>query len=117
MAESVDTALTRIESENRKQLRINYLQFLVVPRTGLEPARLAALAPETSASTIPPPGHCDCKDTSCFSIFKMYLCSFSNVFPKVYECFPKKSVFDVEYDGRDYAHILDIGRVWVAVFD
>ena len=27
-----------------------------VPRTGLEPARLAALAPETSASTIPPPG-------------------------------------------------------------
>ena len=29
---------------------------LSVPRTGLEPARLAALAPETSASTIPPPG-------------------------------------------------------------
>lgn len=29
----------------------------MVPRTGLEPARLAALAPETSASTIPPPGH------------------------------------------------------------
>ena len=28
-----------------------------MPRTGLEPARLAALAPETSASTIPPPGH------------------------------------------------------------
>ena len=27
-----------------------------MPRTGLEPARLAALAPETSASTIPPPG-------------------------------------------------------------
>ena len=31
---------------------------LVVPRTGLEPARLSTLAPETSASTIPPPGHC-----------------------------------------------------------
>ncbi len=31
---------------------------LSVPRTGLEPARLSALAPETSASTIPPPGHC-----------------------------------------------------------
>ena len=28
-----------------------------VPRTGLEPARLSTLAPETSASTIPPPGH------------------------------------------------------------
>ena len=31
--------------------------LLVVPRTGLEPARLAARAPETRASTIPPPGH------------------------------------------------------------
>ena len=31
---------------------------LVVPRTGLEPARLSTLAPETSASTIPPPGLC-----------------------------------------------------------
>jgi hypothetical protein len=30
---------------------------MVVPRTGLEPARLSTLAPETSASTIPPPGH------------------------------------------------------------
>ena len=29
-----------------------------MPRTGLEPARLSTLAPETSASTIPPPGHC-----------------------------------------------------------
>ncbi len=27
-----------------------------VPKTGLEPARLSALAPETSASTIPPLG-------------------------------------------------------------
>ena len=27
-----------------------------MPRTGLEPARLSTLAPETSASTIPPPG-------------------------------------------------------------
>ena len=35
---------------------MSYLAF-TVPRTGLEPARLAALAPETSASTIPPPGH------------------------------------------------------------
>lgn len=30
----VDTALTRTESENRKQLEINYLRFLRVPRTG-----------------------------------------------------------------------------------
>lgn len=56
-AASVDTALTRAESKNRKQLRINYLRFLGVPRTGLEPARLSARAPETRASTIPPPGH------------------------------------------------------------
>ena len=28
----------------------------MVPRTGLEPARLSARAPETRASTIPPPG-------------------------------------------------------------
>lgn len=28
-----------------------------VPKTGLEPARLSARAPETRASTIPPPGH------------------------------------------------------------
>ena len=27
-----------------------------MPRTGLEPARLSARAPETRASTIPPPG-------------------------------------------------------------
>lgn len=33
----VDTALTRDESENRKQLRINYLRFLGVPRTGTQP--------------------------------------------------------------------------------
>ncbi len=35
---------------------MNYLA-LSVPRTGLEPARLSARAPETRASTIPPPGH------------------------------------------------------------
>ena len=34
---------------------MSYLAF-GVPRTGLEPARLSTLAPETSASTIPPPG-------------------------------------------------------------
>ena len=30
----------------------------MVPRTGLEPACLSTHAPETCASTIPPPGHC-----------------------------------------------------------
>lgn len=45
-----------------------------------------------------------------FAVFLMFFRKFTNVFRK-------KSVFDVEYDGRDYAHILDIGRVWVAVFD
>ena len=35
-----------------------YKTLLYVPRTGLEPARLSTLAPETSASTIPPPGLC-----------------------------------------------------------
>ena len=34
-----------------------YKSPFYVPRTGLEPARLSTLAPETSASTIPPPGH------------------------------------------------------------
>ena len=33
-----------------------YLTIFVVPRTRLELARLSTLAPETSASTIPPPG-------------------------------------------------------------
>ena len=59
-----------------------------VPRTGLEPARLSTLAPETSASTIPPPGHsyvfgqpaflyalagCGCKVSVFFSLFQNYL--------------------------------------------
>ena len=32
------------------------ISYFFVPRTGIEPARLAARAPETRASTIPPPG-------------------------------------------------------------
>ena len=43
------------ESEITIEFSMSYLAASV-PRTGLEPARLAALAPETSASTIPPPG-------------------------------------------------------------
>ena len=42
-------------SEITIEFSMSYLA-LSVPRTGVEPARLAALAPETSASTIPPPG-------------------------------------------------------------
>ena len=38
-------------------LHYSYKTLFYVPRTGLEPARLSTLAPETSASTIPPPGH------------------------------------------------------------
>ena len=59
---------------------------LSVPRTGLEPARLSALAPETSASTIPPPGH-RCHYGLCmepFAVAKLrkffYLCKFFRVF-------------------------------------
>ena len=37
-------------------LQTYYKPPFCVPRTGLEPARLSTLAPETSASTIPPPG-------------------------------------------------------------
>ena len=43
-------------SEITIEFSMSYLA-ISVPRTGLEPARLSALAPETSASTIPPPGH------------------------------------------------------------
>ncbi len=72
-ARSVDTALTRTESKNCKRLIINHLQFYIVSRTGLEPARLAALAPETSASTIPPPGLCVCKDSISFRFSQIIL--------------------------------------------
>ena len=54
------------KSEITIEFSMSYLA-LSVPRTGLEPARLAALAPETSASTIPPPGlrgNLRCKDTT-----------------------------------------------------
>ena len=55
-----------------------------VPRIGLEPTRLSALAPETSASTISPSGLCDCKGNYFFSncnnfgsTFNFYLCTFN----------------------------------------
>ena len=51
-----DKRRTKIKREIPQLLTFNELRDFTVPRTGLEPARLAALAPETSASTIPPPG-------------------------------------------------------------
>ncbi len=51
-----DNRGTKIKREIPQLLIFNELRDSTVPRTGLEPARLAALAPETSASTIPPPG-------------------------------------------------------------
>ena len=51
-----DKRRTKIKREIPQLLIFKKLRDLSVPRTGLEPARLAALAPETSASTIPPPG-------------------------------------------------------------
>ena len=60
------------ESEITIGFSMSYLA-LSVPRTGLEPARLAALAPETSASTIPPPGLCVCKDSISFRFSQIIL--------------------------------------------
>ena len=42
--------------EKDNKLIINLLSLIYVPRIGLEPTRLSTLAPETSASTISPPG-------------------------------------------------------------
>ena len=54
-----------------------YHQSLSVPRIGVEPTRLSTLAPETSASTISPPGLgyypiSDCKYTNFFSICNLF---------------------------------------------
>ena len=54
---SVDKWLTKNCIKKIKSLVFSDLIKNRVPRTGLEPARLSARAPETRASTIPPPGH------------------------------------------------------------
>ena len=41
----------------KKDWKSDDLQSFGVPKKGLEPSRLAAHAPETCASTIPPLGH------------------------------------------------------------
>ena len=53
-----------------------------MPRTGVEPARLSALAPETSASTIPPPGLADAK-LMFVSYFAKFFSSFFNIVSSV----------------------------------
>ena len=55
------------ESEITIEVSMSYLA-ISVPRTGLEPARLAALAPDTSASTIPPPGLLPMPPDGCFGV-------------------------------------------------
>ena len=49
----------------------------MVPRIGLEPTRLSALAPETSASTISPSGLYECKGNEFFTN-----CNFAQLFFK-----------------------------------
>ena len=72
---------------------MSYLAF-GVPRTGLEPARLSALAPETSASTIPPPGHYVASGRSGqlgFAVAKLgvffVVCKFFRIFFDVWDYF------------------------------
>ena len=67
-----DNRGTKIKREIPQLLIFNELRDSTVPRTGLEPARLAALAPETSASTIPPPGRLQCKVTAICRIMQMF---------------------------------------------
>ena len=61
------------KSEITIEFSMSYLASSV-PRTGLEPARLSPLAPETSASTIPPPGLvCGCKVRHLFWSVQIFL--------------------------------------------
>ena len=50
-----------LKHKNRQPAQICKLAIEVVPGIGLEPTRLSALAPETSASTISPSGLYGCK--------------------------------------------------------
>jgi hypothetical protein len=75
---SVDKWLTKNCIKKIKSLIFSDLIKNRVPRTGLEPARLSTLAPETSASTIPPPGLSElrCKG----SAFRAHVQIFRDVF-------------------------------------
>ena len=48
---SIPAPTDKVRASAEKKLKIQCLNFQVVPRRGLEPPRLAALVPETSAST------------------------------------------------------------------
>ena len=47
----------RVGENKKKTGNLMIFSLLGVPKKGLEPSRLAAHAPETCASTIPPLGH------------------------------------------------------------
>ena len=64
--------LTEPYSGKRKRSFLKKTPF-EVPRIGLEPTRLAALAPETSASTISPSGLCECKGSEFFANYNFIL--------------------------------------------
>ena len=60
---------TFLKEEKDKSFIINYLSFYLVPRAGVEPARVAPLVFETSASTDSAIWACRlrrCKDTGFF---------------------------------------------------
>ncbi len=83
-----------------------------MPRTGLEPARLAALAPETSASTIPPPGlfHIFGAKISVFSEPCKLLCRFSFSMPLIASLLKSRSNVDGHKADATTQTIPKLGR-------
>ena len=75
---------------NREDSELRLNLFFFVPGTRLELARLAALAPETSASTIPPPGLCGCKGSDILVTGKIFCEFFCRLFVFTYFCKVKK---------------------------
>lgn len=103
----------------------NLNSLIFVPRTGLEPARLSTLAPETSASTIPPPGllhseplpngnnglrvFCDCKVKNDFLFIQILRRFFSEkIFAKAMERATAYGRFQLQ--GRTRS-VMDSSRV------
>ena len=86
-----------------------------MPRTGVEPARLAALAPETSASTIPPPGLLLCKGRD-FFLFLQVVGRFFFVFAVgIYRSLQVSTVESIGFfrgdsSGRDSSGNLPVGE-------
>ena len=97
-------------SEITIESSMSYLA-LSVPRTGLEPARLSTLAPETSASTIPPPGLSVwlCK-VRCFFLFVQIFGGnfFAIIFSFLSECRPRSAcVHPLPFRGSRGCVLLD----------